>query len=328
MRMVKIKTCLLTLVSVLLVIPSLAFAGGKTDVPLDTILEGISWGASKAEVLEGLESIINQQRDTELQGIVDIGKQDQIRKRFRDRFSTIKDSYRDLAAGERSGLRVSIVADEFVEGNNEAVLVVREEIATKYYFFYNDQLYKIAVAYNPAYIDNMHFDAFVEAATDKYGTPLKEDTDEEGFFTASYWLDHNGNQLRISDHSNNYDSFLMVFSSESISQEVEPVHTASIEKRYAAPEVSSDIGDLVGDDEEGELSSAASAILQEEVDVDLMAGLPEEERLAMEEEKKKQEEAEEKKKKKKKRDKKKRDKKKRDKKDKKDEKNGTGIIIY
>ncbi|MDX9721573.1 MAG: hypothetical protein RBU37_12560 [Myxococcota bacterium] len=311
-------TAIVAMLSLLCVpIASTAFAGKQS---LDSILteSGLSWGMTRDQVITALRKQFDAKMVAETKGVDDIARRDKIRKSYDDRFKLIEESYLELAAGERSGLEVSIVGDQFVTGNNESVLTSIEEVATKYYFFIDNQLYKIAVTYDPAYIGGLAFDTFAAKTNEKYGSPDSEDLDEEGFFVGAMWKDKKGNRLRILDRSLHYNSFLMTFSSIELEAPLVEKHAAAAASRKAGPAVSSDIESLTEGEDTVADGSAVDDILGTSTKVDLLAGLPQEEIDAMNET--------EEEKKKKKKEKKKKTRKKKD--DGKTGSSGAGIVIY
>lgn len=261
---------------------STAFAkkSKKSSKPLGGILNGLEWGQSKDKVMERLAEIIMEEFALKGADISDMGKRDRLKKQYDKRVERIGKSHKVFKSSERSGLEVSIVASEFVPDNSESVLVVREEIATKYYFFLNDELYKVAVAYDPDYIGELAFDSFVAAVTKKYGDPADEGVDEEGYFIMASWEDAEGTRLRVNNAADLYDTYLMSFSNMEREALVAEKHDAANSKRVVEPSVSADIDALVDD---GDINSgnAADAILGGGTAVDLKAGLPQEDIDAM-----------------------------------------------
>ncbi len=293
----------------------------KTSVRLDAVLAGLEWGQSHEKVLAALEKIVMDDFRNATIGMTDLSRTDRIRKQYVDKVDRIKSSFMQLAGDATASLEVSIVGTEFLRDNNEAVIVVRDDVATKYLFFVNNQLYKVAVAYDPSYIGGMAYDTFARATSDKYGPVFDEKLDEDGFVVETVWEDTAGHRLRLLNMEDTYDTFLMVFTEVGLESAVLDKHVVMRAKRSAGPSVSSDI-DALTEGEDARTGSAVDALIGVDTRVDLMAGIPEEERLAMEA----GEDDETKKKKKAKESNKKRTKKKSGG-DKSKEK-GAGIVIY
>jgi len=253
----------------------------KSAKPLGGILNGVEWGQSKDKVMERIEAIIMAEYAEKSAEIGDMGKRDKLRKSYVQRVERIEKSHKEFKSGERSGLEVSIVASEFVPDNQESVLVVREEIATKYYFFLSDELYKVAVAYDPDYIGEMAFDSFVAAITKKYGDPADEGVDAEGYFIMATWEDSEGTRLRATNAADHYDTYLMSFTSVEREAKVSEKHDAANVERNTEPSVSADIDALVDKDGDANSGNAADAILGGGTAIDLKAGLPQEDIDAM-----------------------------------------------
>jgi len=310
----------------------LAFAGtASAESDLDSVLDthDLTWGMTSKQVLKKIEEHVMNEYEEEAAKVSQHRKKDMLRRKAEKRFERIAKSHKEFKSGKRSGLEVSVVADEFVPDNNESVIVVKDDKATRYYFFVHDKLYKLAIAYDPNYIGNLSFDTFAKHVAKKYGSAKKEKKDADGFFVQAIWEDGSGNRLRVDDKWQTYETYLMAFSDTNLESQVAEKHAAAIDKRYAEPAVSSDIESLTeGEDKSG---SAVDAILGGDTQVDLKAGLPEEDLKAMAEddivkEKDKKDKAGTSKKKRKKR---RRNKRKRDQfKDVDKKEDGGGIIIY
>lgn len=258
-------------------------AKATTGAELTSVLDELEWGMSSKDVLKRLDARIWATFEAETADTADIGKKDKVRKQYKQRADKLVESFKELKSASRSGLEVSVVSDEFVLDNNESVVVVREDIATRYYFFVNDKFYKLAIAYDPSYIGDLAFDSFIAAVATKYGKPNTEVTDEEGFFAQAIW-ESNGSRLRVDDKWHTYDTYLMAFTDINLESSVKAKHEAAIRARYTEPEVGADISALTeGDDDMGR--SAADALLGGSTRVDLKAGLPQEDIDAMNAEK-------------------------------------------
>jgi len=281
-------TALLAVVAMLLLWPST----GHAQEPLDSILDGSTWGSSHELILDDLKGQLRIEFETQAINIVDARKLDELRRDFDKRHKKVEDSYRVLDKGNKSGLEVSIVFDEYAKGNGESVLIVRDKIAMRYMFFVNDQLYKVAVAYNPSYLDAVDFESFLAGVVSKYGDPSETFVDDFDEITDAIW-DDGTTRLYVKNRMQHYNAFLMTFTFGNLEDSVSAVHKdvkAAYEKGMASStnvdSLTDDSGDLSGN------SGAVDDILGESVAIDLESTLSEEERKALHEDKVTQEQLE------------------------------------
>jgi hypothetical protein len=185
----------------------------------------------------------------------------------------MRKSYTQLMKDNVASLSVSIVGEEFMPDNNESMLTQRDEIATKYFFFLNDKLYKIAIVYDSDYLGPIAFDTFCATTEEKYGRAYDEVWTDEGDFMEAIWKDKS-TILNVKNKYASYSTFLMVFSEEATSKPLVEQHKRYYESVNSGPEISADIDLLTADDNE-EVDSSVDAILGKKTEVNLLAGLSE-----------------------------------------------------
>ncbi|QDG54363.1 hypothetical protein FIV42_27535 [Persicimonas caeni] len=302
------------LVSGLVVVLSLfcfalpAFAGSKDG--LSAPLGDIKWGDKKAKVVEK----VKQQMLQKLRERDDL-KNDRVlmqreRRRVLDEIDRFEKSYEEL--DKNTSYKVSIISDEFIKGNGEAVMRVKDKIANRYYFFIDGGLYKMVVAYNQQYLKNVGFETFVVQAAKKYGKP--DDTaygyaDGEEVLTAAEWTDNN-TVLRVKNKKEFYDTFTMTFAEKSTDKRLE-AKRESMADDGEGDEISSEVKALTARSASDADADVVDSIVGDS-DINLNEGRPVDEQVRHGEQAKQAEAvaAKEKKTKKKKRKKKKRKKKK------------------
>ena len=71
--------------------------------------------------------------------------------------------------GQKSGWDVSIIGPEFQQGTGEAVLVTKEDQWTRYFFFFEDGLYKMFLAFNKDALQGKSFADFGKSMEARYG---------------------------------------------------------------------------------------------------------------------------------------------------------------
>src|SRR6185503_6757403 len=86
----------------------------------------------------------------------DPGLQQRIRDELQRELAAVKKSYTKFE-GQKSGWDVSIIGPEFQQNTAEAVLVTKEDIWTRYFFFFEGGLYKMFLAFNKDAIGGKSF---------------------------------------------------------------------------------------------------------------------------------------------------------------------------
>ena len=98
----------------------------------------------------------------------DPGKQQRIRDEMARELTAVKKSFTKFE-GQKTGWDVSIIGPEFQQNTAEAVLVTKEDIWTRYFFFFEDGLYKMFLAFNKDAIGGKSFQEFGKGMEAKYG---------------------------------------------------------------------------------------------------------------------------------------------------------------
>ena len=241
---------------------------------LVSVLGSLKWGMSSDKAKAIIAEKIMADFRTKSEGNSDLSYVDNLRKQHSDRVENMQKSLLHMARDNSASMGVSIIGEEFMPDAGESILMSREDNATKYYFFQNDKLYKLAVVYDSSYLGPVAFDTFCATTEQKYGKPVKEVWDDDGNFLESIWTEGD-TKLTVKNKYAAFNTVLMVFANDSVEQSVAAKH-----KEYAAslnqgPEVSSAIDALTADSTDGNTSSV-DAMLGKSTKVDLLAGLSKE----------------------------------------------------
>ena len=177
-----------------------------------------SWGMSSTEVLEKAQMAISARYRERIEAAkADPGKQQRIRDELEKETKALKNSLTKFD-GQKSGWDVSIIGPEFAQNNGEAVIQAKEEVWTRYFFFFEDRLYKMFLAFNKEVIGEKSFRDFGKEMADKYGTPRESYRDEKQRGGVKRVLDHyewaasGGDGLKLVDRSEFYGVFCLVIS--------------------------------------------------------------------------------------------------------------------
>ena len=241
---------------------------------VEDILGNLTWGMDHETVIKRLTEKINEDYRAKVKGTLDESYADLMRKTYTERADNMRKSYIPLMKDNVASLSVSIIGEEFMPDNNESMLTQREEIATKYFFFINDKLYKIAIVYDSSYLGPVAFDSFCATTEAKYGKPYDEIWTDDGDFMESIWKDKS-TILSVKNKYASYNTFLMVFAEEATNTPLVAQHKQYYKSVNSGPEISADIDLLTADDGE-DIGSSVDDILGKKTEVDLLAGLSQE----------------------------------------------------
>ncbi len=175
------------------------------------------WQMSPEEVMGLVRDAIQKKYQPRIEGAAqDPGKQQRIHDEMERELQTVKKSYAKFE-GQKTGLDVSIVGPEFEQNTGEAVLVAKEDIWTRYFFFFENGLYKMFLAFNKDAIEGKPFREFGKGMEAKYGHAKEVYRDEKVMGGVKHMLDHfewngGGDKLRLVDRSEFYGVYCLVLS--------------------------------------------------------------------------------------------------------------------
>jgi hypothetical protein len=211
--MKRLKTTLFIVAA--LAMPMSASAQDDTlESGLSRILQGLEWGSSHDIVLAYYRQDYLEDYRSDIAGLRDPLRIDEIRRHHDARYERVADSYQ-VFDSNRTGYEVSVLGDEVVAGNAESMITVRTDNAQLYYVFATDRLFKIAVAYNSNYIGGLQFEAFLDQVERRYGPPQASEVEERStgarYLARARWED-GVTRLRVENRSHLFNTFIMVFS--------------------------------------------------------------------------------------------------------------------
>lgn len=264
------------------------------DQELESVLKNIDWGDSKEEVVKKLKKQKMKQLRQKDELKHDRVKMQQARKRAMDQIDRIKDSYTELDE-DGGGYKVSVIANEFTRGNNEALLKADDKAAQRFYMFVDDSLYKLVVAYKENYLQGVDFKTFVGQVAGKYGSPDETKTREitgEDTMARAIWKSST-TVLKAKNQKEFFGTFSLVFSDR---QRVEQMKANN--KNFGGSDKSAaDVSDRVNRLKEGSKKDANADVVDgmvgEEVNLDMKRDAKLEEQGPEAEEQRKSEEEEE-----------------------------------
>lgn len=246
------------------------------------ILNLLDWGAGNHAVLGQVKGELDERYKKLLEGVRDTLQIDRVLKQKREEAKALEESILHFR-GQRTGYEASIIAEEFLVGHGESMLRIDDRQAQRYYFFSDDGLYKILVAYNTSVSRDVPFSEFIRQVTGRYGAPKAENwvnnEDGERVLKSIYWEDDQ-TRLIVEDRSSFFGTFVMKFVSISKGLPIEARHEQV--RQGGAARQGGFAESMMGDIMEGSGASDENVVdrltgVQHEIDYN--AGRPGEEQL-------------------------------------------------
>src|SRR4051812_24284714 len=137
------------------------------------------WGMKPEEVQQLVRVQVEKKYEPRIkQAAQDPGKQQRIRDEKERELGAVKKSFTKFD-GAKTGWDVSIIGPEFDQNTGEAVLVTKEDMWTRYFFFFEDGLYKMFLAFNKDALGDKTFADFGRDREGIYGRAKEVYRDEK-----------------------------------------------------------------------------------------------------------------------------------------------------
>lgn len=193
------------------------------------------WGMTPEQVMEiifaKIDANYKARRD---EAIKDPMRTDMLRNEILADQARIKKSLVKFD-GPKSGWDVSIIDNEFLQNNGESMLVNKEPKQTRYFFFLNNSLFKMFVAFDKEVLEGKSFEEFGKLIQAKYGKALPVYVDKqiaagvkEKVLDSYLWRSPQGDGLRLVDRSVFYDVFCLVIYDNAVAQKQEETRKAQL----------------------------------------------------------------------------------------------------
>lgn len=174
------------------------------------------WGMNPDEVAAELTKRLGATYADKLkESANDPTKNDRLRKQLRDEVAALKKKYTKFD-GPKTGYDVSIIDQEFAQRTGESMMTAKEPSATRYYFFHDERLYKMFVAFDKDMLQGKSFEEFGAMMQARFGKAKEVFVDEKSKAGVKRKLDHyewsskSGDGLRLVDRSEFYDVYCLV----------------------------------------------------------------------------------------------------------------------
>src|SRR4029078_13289306 len=194
--------------------------------PGDPKAGAFKWGMRPEEVMAQAKTAVEAKYQDRIdKARQDPGLQQSIRDEMQRELTAVKKSFTKFE-GQKSGWDVSIIGPEFQQNTSEAVLVTKEDVWTRYFFFFEDGLYKMFLAFNKDAIGGKTFQEFGKSMEAKYGHAKEVYRDDKTKGGVVHKLDHyewsagGGDRLRLIDPAEFYGVYCLVLYDGSVQDRV------------------------------------------------------------------------------------------------------------
>ncbi len=183
------------------------------------------WGDSPDQVIAQVRTAIEKKYQPRIsEASADPGMQQRIRVEMNKEMDAIAKSLTKFE-GQKSGWDVSIIGPEFQQNTGEAVVVAKEDIWTRYFFFFENGLYKMFLAFNKDAIEGKAFADFGKEMQGKYGKSREVFRDEKMKNGVRRLLDHyewsaGPDRLKLVDRSEFYGVYCLVLNDAKVNDRV------------------------------------------------------------------------------------------------------------
>lgn len=255
----------------------------ETPSPFAELLGGLDWGTGHEQVIAFFEKKIWKDYDDRKKKMKDVLEIEQARRRTADEVAKMRTEYVEFGP-DTEAYRVSIIETEFKAGTGEAVFRFEDAEAQRYYFFINDRLWKIFVAFNTAHVRQYTFEAYVEALATRFGEPTRRSMETRKVNKAStevlaevVWEDPHF-RLRASDQTPFFGTYTQVLSCREIEDRIQElrgeVKGLEATAEPSDPSVKSLLGDITAPPDVHPDSDIIDQILGEQTKVDVVQEMP------------------------------------------------------
>lgn len=195
--------------------------------PIAHALGELRWGMHKDELLVLLKKRIRDDYAQRIKHEKDVVRQDALLREANEVYGRIKEGF-VVFDGHKTGWDASPVAEEFVHGTSESMLVVDDPSARDLYFFIHDRLWKWYRELKPAAFGGASFDGVAELLKDQFGKAREREEPRNDHGPAYRMLSWNDKQTRVSAFSRGTETCLVFEQRETLE------HLASL-REHALP---------------------------------------------------------------------------------------------
>jgi hypothetical protein len=212
--------------------PSAKVPPTASAAELDKLKGDHKWGMNPDEVTTKIQDRVRASYEDKLKKTAnDPSRHDRLRKEMTSEVEKVKTKIIKFD-GQKSGYDVSIIDQEFVHNAGESMLVAKEETSTRYFFFKNDRLYKMFIAFDKEMLQGKSFREFGQLMQHRFGKAREVNAEEKTKAGVKVKLDHfvwgskSGDMLRLVDRSEFYDVYCLVIYDGNVAKDQEAIRQA------------------------------------------------------------------------------------------------------
>lgn len=196
--------------------------GGDEPAGLISELGGPEWKWTAYELKKHFETALWDQYKAEKKSLPGPLEIDRLREKTLRRVQRMKAKFVRFERGTQH-YRVSIIDEDFKRGSDEAMLHRMVEEGQQYWFFVQDQFWKIVIAYNTAAIDGRNLKAFAKELRGRFGKPVDlvfEEVKGKDALMAVKWADEH-TEIVLRDRTDPYDTFTLTYTHRPIAGRIQ-----------------------------------------------------------------------------------------------------------
>jgi hypothetical protein len=221
----------------------------QATLGIEKLMGAYKWAMASSKVMGMLERDVNTEMDPQIKTTSDPLAQDRLRREKMDKIKELKKSYVKFD-GKQTPWDISMVDKEFAHKNNESMAVVWTKKDRRFFFFHNEKLYKLYIAFNADMFQDKTFEDFAQVMETRFGKAERKyhsSIKGEKIMDHLAWPPTSTTLLRAIDNTKLYSNFCLVLVDKSEQENVSSGRKVnSPRKKYNDPLV-----DMVTKDDEG-----------------------------------------------------------------------------
>jgi len=192
--------------------PKVTEATEETKVAIVKMMGKYKWDMRSDKVLDMLEMILRQDYIPRIRKERDALKQDNLRREMMDKVKKLRKNLFKFT-GKRTPWDVSLIDKEFDHKNDESMVPQWGKRDRRFYFFHDDMLYKIYIAFNADLFKGKTFEDFAQVMEARFGPAERKYTTT---IMGKPKLDHlawppaDGTTMKAIDNTGFYGNFCLV----------------------------------------------------------------------------------------------------------------------
>ncbi len=193
---------------------------------------GVHWGMGPRDTFDHFQHGFEEAFRPRIAKATGAIEEDRLRAQQSELIQRVRASYIRFR-GQASGWDTSFIRDEYTSGNEESMMVVREEAthSTSHYFFIQDRLWKRYQAYDAsAFGAGVTFDQFAAAIQRRFGPGVERSGSLVEGRPATRWVEWQDatTRLRAVDQTRFYGFFCLVFEDRATLAQLSTLRTHTV----------------------------------------------------------------------------------------------------